>query len=94
LIRKYLVRSNKQVYLSASKSDVRMTEETEVVELLLPVESLWEVEKLMDSTLYMLSTRESQSDLVRTYKEIFRLCSKYTVHERDRVSLLSRANEQ
>lgn len=85
MIRKYLV-IGRQIQMS-SKRNERKEENLRELEVLMPIETYWKIEKILKDTDYMIASGEDNVAIQDTYKRIFRLIVAYAVTEKDRAWL-------
>lgn len=85
MIRKYLV-CGKQVFLSSKKIE-DTGQKIPVLELLLPINLYWDVEKLLQRLDYLIASNEDPVLVNEHTKLIYKTVVKYVVHEKDRVFL-------
>ncbi len=87
MIRKYLV-CGKQVFLSSKKlEDTGQKVPVPVLELLLPINLFWDVEKLVQRLDYLIAANEDPVLITEQTRRIFQRVMKYAVTEKDRTFL-------
>lgn len=89
MIKKYLI-YGKQIFLSSKRHDEG--ESRKVIELSMPLQIFWDVEKLLKEAEYMISTNEDQVVLNSKYFQILKTVLPCVVYEKDRVWLNDRVN--
>lgn len=85
MIRKYLV-CGKQVFLASKKLE-DTTEKTPVLELLLPINTFWEVEKLLQRLDYLIASNEDPVLVNEAIRKIYEKVVRCVVSEKDRIFL-------
>lgn len=85
MIRKYLV-CGKQVFLSSKKLE-DSGQKIPVLELLLPINLFWDVEKLLQRLDYLIASNEDPVLISEQTRRIYTRVVKYVVSEKDRVFL-------
>lgn len=88
MIRKYLV-VGKQIYMS-SKRQEKKDESLRELEVLLPIETFWKIEKILKESDYMIASGDDHVAVQDTYRRIFSLIVAFAVSEKDRAWLNER----
>lgn len=83
MIRKYLVCGKKQIYLQ-SKNTEAYDDIGKVVELLLPINDFWNLEKEIGKINYLTASDAPNVDVGGQYKKILKLSASFAVMEADR----------
>ena len=91
MIRKFFV-VGKQLYLQ-SKNLEAYQDLGRVIELELPIESFWEMDKLIKKANYLKASGESTPEILDFYKKIFKLSSKFALYEKERHWLSERSKD-
>ncbi len=92
MIRKILVISKKQVFLTSAKFEEERSSH-QMIDLFLPPETHWDLLKLLKKANFLFVLDNQSPDVLESYKEIFRLVAPYAVAEADKM-LLFRKSEQ
>lgn len=58
-----------------------------VHELLMPVTVFWDIDNILKDANYKIATGEPKSEVVSTFKQIFKLSAPYAVQEKSRTWL-------
>ncbi len=91
MIRKFFI-VGKQLYLQ-SKNMENYEELGHVIELSMPIEVFWEMERLLKDANYIRSSGGSQAEVFENYKQIFGCCAPYAILEKERKWLYERSRE-
>jgi hypothetical protein len=91
LITKFLI-VGKQVFLQ-SKAPTSHEDQGTALELLLPLEDYWKLTEKLKSVTFLLASGETQNEISTVLKEVFKICSKYAVAEKDRLWLHAKLKE-
>lgn len=91
MIKKYFV-IGKQLYLQGKNLE-SYAELGKVVELEMPIEAYWEMDKFVAQANYLKASGESTPELLDFYKKIFKFSSNYAIYERDRSWLNERSKD-
>lgn len=86
MIRKYMVCGKKQIYLQSKNTDGYL-EIGKVIELLLPINDYWGLEKEIQKINYLTASDAPNVDIGGQYKRILRISSSFAVIEADRLWL-------
>ena len=82
----------KQLYLQGKNLE-SYAELGKVIELEMPIESFWKMEKLINEANYLMSSGESTPEILDFYKKIFKFGSKYAIFEKERSWLNERSKD-
>ena len=86
MIRKYLVCGKKQIYLQSKNTDA-YADIGKVIELLLPINDFWALEKEIDQINYLTASDAPTVDIGGQYKRILKLSASFAVIEAERTWL-------
>lgn len=86
MLKKFLVKQGKNMYLASAKPPQDSGTE-HVLALHLPLDVFWKLEDMMLETQFLLSSGAIGASVLDSYKDIFRVSAPYAVHERDRAWL-------
>lgn len=86
MIRKYLICGKNQIYLQSRNTDA-YAEIGRVVELLLPIRNFWDIESRLKDMEYLISSKESQTDINTAFQKLFKESARFAVREEDRLWL-------
>ncbi len=88
MIRKFLICGKQQLYLQNQVIE-GFNEIGKVVELLLPIRNYWELESKIKEVNYMLSSGESNSEVVSSYRAAIKLGAPFALREEDRTWMIA-----
>ncbi len=91
MIKKVLV-FGKQVYMVSQKPDAS-AEQGAMVDLLMPVETYWKAEELLNQMNYLQASGETQSEIFAVIRKLIQLCLPYVQTEKSRKVLTDKALE-
>ncbi|MBC7659604.1 MAG: hypothetical protein H7249_07835 [Chitinophagaceae bacterium] len=86
MIRKFMICGKKQIYIQSKNSD-GYTDIGKVIELLLPINDFWELEKEVKKINYLTASDAPSVDVGGQYKKILGISSGFAVVEADRLWL-------
>lgn len=92
MIKKFLIIA-KHIYLQSKVFELH-DEQNLTIELLLPIEKFWELEKVVKQTDFYVAAGDSPVELRETQRRLFRLAAPYAVQEKQRTWLYEKAAEQ
>ena len=85
MIRKYLV-VGRHIYISSKKREAK-DDTLRELEVFLPIEVFWKVEKILSQADYLIATGDENVSVQETYKRVLAAVSGYAVSEKDRAWL-------
>ncbi len=85
MIRKYLV-VGRHVYISSKKKESK-DETVRELEVFLPIEVFWKVEKILKDADYLIASGDENVSVQETYKLVLKKVSSFAVSEKDRAWL-------
>lgn len=88
MIHKYLV-IHKRIFLSSTKLEDTLPR-VEYVELFLPVQIYWDINKMLKEVDYLLAGEEPQVDVQSIYKKVYRMAAPYAKGDVDRNWLMAK----
>ena len=91
MIRKFLVVSNR-VSFAATKYDEEQAN-TVLVDLIMPLDAYWEINRLLHKADYLMASQEQTTDIQEIYRQVFKEAAPYAVSENDRNWLFKRAGK-
>ncbi len=82
MINKVLIIGSRLVLASVRPEEERIFRRA--IDLSMPIEAYWELQKLMDEADYLVANEDSQADLKAIYSKIYILCASHALKEADR----------
>lgn len=92
MIKKYLV-VGRQIFISSKKQEGK-DEKIRELEILMPIETFWKIEKMLKEADYLIATGNEKVSVQETYKKIITAVAPYAVSEKDRVWLYDKAKSK
>jgi hypothetical protein len=86
MIRKFII-VGRQLYLQNEHPEA-LDDNNKPVELLLPVDELWKLNKMLKETDYLLASNEPRGDIKIARNKILDFVQPYAVAEKDRMWLI------
>ena len=88
MIRKWII-VGRQIYLQNDHPE-GVDEENKPIELLMPVEVLWKLDKMLKDADYLLASNEPRCDIEISKNRIIDFIQPYAVAEKDRMWLIGK----
>jgi hypothetical protein len=82
----------KQVFLQ-SKAPSSHEDQGTAIELMLPLEDYWKLSEKLKSATYLLASGETQNEVSTVLKDVYKICARYAVAEKDRLWLHAKIRE-
>lgn len=89
MIRKFFI-CGKQLYLQ-SKNLESYNDLGTVIELLLPIDEYWELEKEVKEVNYLVAAGENTAEVTSAYREALQRAARHAVKEKERVWLYEKS---
>jgi hypothetical protein len=83
VIKKILVCNRHDIYLQSRPLDYS-SELGKAIELLIPLRTFWDIEKMIEAFVYLVSTGEDKVGIEQSYKSILKACGPFAIKEVDR----------
>lgn len=83
MIKKILVCNRQDIYLQSRPLDYA-SEIGKSIELLIPLRTFWELEKMIEAFVYLVSTGEDKAGIEQSYKSILKKCAPFAIKEVER----------